>query len=103
MRFGSTEIQCKSANLHFPLPDNGGADINAYSVSLTDIRRGATTEFLSVSNNNTRIYVDHLKENTAYTLQIRGRNKYGLGPSSDVLLFQTANCEGIVCLEFLIN
>ena len=87
-RFVSTEIGCQFASIQ----PTSTTDITGYLVRLTNAHKQSELELLLSSNNN--LFLDELEENTAYTVEIRARNRHGLGPTSSIYVFQTTSCTG---------
>ena len=87
-RFVSTEIGCQFAWIQ----PTSTTDITGYLVRLTNAHKQSELELSLSSNNN--LFLDELEENTAYTVEIRGRNRHGLGPTSSIYVFQTTSCTG---------
>ncbi|XP_062500444.1 uncharacterized protein LOC134177682 [Corticium candelabrum] len=85
-RFVSTEIGCQFASIQ----PTSTTDITGYLVRLTNAHKQSELELSLSSNNN--LFLDELEENTAYTVEIRGRNRHGLGPTSSIYVFQTTSC-----------
>ena len=80
-RFVSTEIDCQFASIQ----PTSTTDITEYLVQLTNVRKQSELELLLSSNCN--LFLDELEENTAYTVEIRARNRHGLGPTSSIDIF----------------
>ena len=94
-RFVSTEIGCQFALIQ----PTSTTDITEYLVQLTNVRKQSELELSLISNNNP--FLDELEENTAYKVEIRGRNRHGLGPTSSIYVFQAISCAGKCMDQYL--
>ena len=92
--FVESEIGCQTATIPFEFPDDRDSGIVGYTVKVASVDTEMELEVSPV--NETEITLDGLNENTAHTLQIKARNKYGYGPGSKTYTFQTTECIGMV-------